>query len=82
MTFEESMCWRIAATVCPALPPGIYEWPRTWEIVDPPSARFLELLPDYRGGDEMTRKRVEKAGNAVVVAWKQAVAEFRQREVA
>lgn len=69
--------WSIAAL---NLPPGLGSWTRTWEIVDPPSDAFLELHRTCRRDDELGCKRLRDAGRRVVLAWKQAAKEFRERK--
>lgn len=74
----EEMVIRVNAAIELVTPPGLGAWPRAWEMVDAPSARFLEMLKTYRRDDELSRKRVEQAGNDVVRAWKRAAAEWQQ----
>lgn len=72
------MCWQLAHYVAGIAPPGIGAWPRAWEIVEQPSRQFLALLPTLGDGGELARKRLDKAGNAVAAAWKQAAQEYRE----
>lgn len=75
---EELLCRRLSVAIAKAVPREAGAWPRYWQMVSDADRRFLSLLPSYHR-DEVSKKRVEQAGNelflaskAAGVAWEQA----------
>lgn len=67
----EALCGKVARFITRDAPAGIGQWEQTWKIVHEPSRRFIEALD---AGDEMAARR---EGNATVLAWRRAAAEWR-----
>ena len=72
-----ALCRRLADDVGSLCPPGIGGWEEAWIITGPPSADFLDALAVWeRVETEEARVRVRGAYDAVLAAWKAAVARW------
>jgi len=60
-------------------PRGVGHWPEAWEMVDPAAAAFWEALSAWEGDpSEVSKKRVRRAYDEVLNAWRQAVAAWER----
>ncbi len=66
---------RLARRVARVAPPGLGRWQRAWELVGPPSERFVDLLVEWEhadpadGQDEVRKQMIRAAADDVVQAW-------------
>jgi len=75
------LCRRLAEEVAEIAPQGIGRWDRAWEIVDGPSAAFMIALTRWEAtGSERDKPPLRTAYYAVLEAWREATAEYHQRE--
>lgn len=71
------ICRKVTAKVNEISPPGLGHWPRTWDIVEGPSDRFLDALDAWTDDDTPLRRRnVETTVEALLVAWSEAARLF------
>lgn len=72
----ERIAGRLCAAIARETPAGLGAWEPAWEIVEAPSAAFLEelALVEAGAGD---RDRLVERGVEVLEAWKRAAAEWR-----
>lgn len=67
------VCRRLSERVAEVTPTGLVHWPRTMEIVEDSSVRFLDALSIWeRTGEELHRIEANAAANDVVDAWRLA----------
>ncbi len=71
------LCEKLADHVAVIAPKGIGLWDRAWEIVDGSSATFMNALSAWEiEPSNVTMQRVSVAYDAVMAAWRVAVAEY------
>ena len=71
------LCQKLAEAVASVAPKGIGRWDRCWEVVDGPSAEFMTALSAWEiDPSDVTMQRVSDAYDAVMAAWRVAVAEY------
>jgi hypothetical protein len=73
------VCRRLAKRVHAVAPTGLGTWGPAWEIVEDPSAEFLDALHRWETAvdpsdtaEEALKDAVRSAGNKVVAAWAEA----------
>ena len=71
------VCERLTEEVAQLAPPGLGDWDGAWEIVDAPSAVFLECLTRWeQTGEQTDQDRCDTAYAVVIDAWRLAASEF------
>lgn len=84
MTSDEKVrkvCANLSHQVSTVAPKGLGHWDPAWQIVEEPSAAFLEALAEFEVADtDLTRDKLLRAANAVVKAWRQAALEWEKVE--
>ncbi len=74
----DAVCESLTKEVALIAPHGLGRWDRTWEIVDPSSADFLECLARWEmTGEQADQDRCDLAYAAVINAWEHAAAEYK-----
>ena len=83
MTYEQRqtkgkiLCEKLTEAVASITPKGISHWDGCWEVVDAPSATFMTVLSAWEiDPSDVTMQRVSDAYDAVMAAWRVAVAEY------
>lgn len=65
------------------VPDGIGAWDPAWEMIDPATVEFWICLTRWEAtGSDDDKPALREAYFAVLEAWREAVAEYRQREEA
>jgi hypothetical protein len=58
-------------------PPGLGRWPRAWELVEAPSAEFLDALAAWEEtGAPEDKAAASQAASDVVAAWREAARQW------
>lgn len=60
------------------VPPQMLDWPGFARIVGPADREFCHALDQCRPGDEVGLLGLQKKGNALVLAWRSAIAAYRE----
>ena len=70
------LCWKLAEAVANIAPRGISRWDRAWQIVDGPGAEYMVALISWETNpSDAAALQVSDAYDAVIAAWRVAVAE-------
>jgi hypothetical protein len=65
-----TLCRKLSAEIALRAPPGLGTWEPAWEIVERPSAEFLDRLSEWvKNGHADTLDAIRKAYREVVEAW-------------
>lgn len=73
------LCLRLTARVADLVPRGIGRWDETWRIVGPADAEFMAALTSWEvSPNPGDKERIRSAHDAVLAAWRYAVAEYEQ----
>ena len=71
------LCEKLTEAVAYIAPEEIGRWDRTWQIVDAPGAEFMTALSTWElDPSDVAMQRVSDAYDAVMAAWRLAVAEY------
>jgi hypothetical protein len=72
------MAGRLSEAVRRAVPPGIGHWPPAWEVVEAPSAAFLDALRAWEAAgdgapnERELREAIDHAARRALAAWREA----------
>ena len=73
------LCRILSKCVSMVASPGLGMWEPAWELVEEPSALFLDALSEFeRTGDEAEMDRAKRLSLAVRDAWREADRKYRE----